>query len=415
MDKTFHSGNRARLYEQLPAGSLLLLFSGREKRRTNDEFYPFYADRSFVYLTGVTQKESVLMAVKDAAGAVTERLYLLPKDPMAERWTGRRLSPQEAEALSGVRDIRPAEALKGDLHRLITAGNIGQLYLDLYRASPEDVDAPAQVFLALAQREYPYLSIGNANAPIRRLRLIKQPCELAAMRRAETITRDGILAMMKASRPGMYEYQYKAEWDRALGQYGPECNAFPPIISAGSNNFCIHYYSYTGRAADGDLVLNDVGAQWDGIMTDVSRGWPAGGRYTDRQKLLFDIMKATSDHMFEIIRPGMRMDAVDPLLHAYCADLLVQSGVLDRAENISRYMWHNGAHHVGWDVHDVVEAQETVAPGMVFCIDVGIYHEEWGVGFRLEDNCLVTEDGCENLTASIPRSIEEIESFMAGK
>ncbi len=232
---------------------------------------------------------------------------------------------------------------------------------------------------------------------------------------AETITRDGILAMMRASRPGMYEYQYKAEFDHALGQYGPQGPGFPSIISAGKNNFCIHYYAYSGQAQDGDMVLNDVGAPWDNVMTDVSRGWPCNGRFTERQKLLFDCALETSNHMFSIVKPGMKMADVDAINRSYNAQLLVDAGVLQNTADIGQLMWHGGAHHVGYDVHDVVATPEALAPGMVFCVDVGIYHEAWGIGFRLEDNCLVTEDGCENLSRDIPRTTEDIESVMAHK
>lgn len=412
MHHSFHQGNRERLYAAMEPASMLVMFSGKEIRKTNDEYYLFYADRSFVYLTGLECKEAVLLAEKDAAGAIHERVYILQPDPMAERWTGRRVKPAEAEGISGVSDVRYITSFASEFHQLATSGRFARVYLDLYRAAPEDRDRPAHELRTLIQREYPYLAIANANPMIRRLRLIKQPCELEAMRKAETITRDGIIAMMKASRPGMYEYQYKAEWDRALGQYGPQGSAFPSIISAGKNNFCIHYYSYTGQAHDGDMVLNDVGAQWDNLMTDVSRGWPVNGKYSEKQRLLYNCALQTSNYMFSIIRPGMKMADVDKTIHRYNANLLVEAGALDKAENERQLMWHNGSHHVGYDVHDVVETPEIIAPNMVFCIDVGIYHEEWGIGFRLEDNCLVTENGCENLSACTPRTIEEIEDVM---
>lgn len=413
MDRSFHEGNRARFYAQMKPASLLVLFAGEEVRKTNDEYYLFYADRSFVYLTGIEQKQTVLLAAKDAAGAVHETLYILKPDLLAERWTGRRLKPEEAEAISGVGDVKLTDAFAADLHRLATQGNYEALYLDLYRASAEDIDRPAHKLHAKAAIEYPYLKVENANAILRRLRLIKQPCEIEAMRKAECITRDGILAMMHASKPGMYEYQYKAEFDRAIGQYGPQGPAFPSIISAGRNNFCIHYYAYTGQAHDGDMVLNDVGGQWDNVMTDVSRGWPCNGRFTDRQRLLYECALQTGNHMFEIIKPGMKMADVDGTIRRYNAQLLKDAGALDDTANVGRLMWHGGAHHVGYDVHDVVATPEVIAPGMVFCIDVGIYHEEWGIGFRLEDNCLVTEDGCENLSRAIPRTVADIEAEMA--
>ncbi len=419
MDKSFHMGNRERLYAAMKPASLLVMFSGEDIRKTNDEYWPFFTERNFYYLTGLDSHDFALLAIKDASGAVSERVYILPPDPMAERWTGRRIKPAEAEALSGIRDVRFVDRFEDDLHALCAGGHysagtsdFGQIYLDLFRVSPRDIDRPAHKLLRRIQAEYPYLAVENANAILRRLRLIKQPCEIAAIREAEKVTGEGILAMMKASRPGMYEYQYKAEFDYALSQHGPQGPGFPSIISAGRNNFCIHYYSYAGQAQDGDMILNDVGAQHDSLMTDVSRGFPCNGRFSEKQKLLFECALQTSNHLFSIIKPGFSMAEVDATIRRYNAQLLVDAGVLDKAENVGKYMWHGGAHHVGYDVHDVVARPEKVAPGMVFCVDVGIYHEEWGIGFRLEDNCLVTEDGCENLSAAIPRTVKDIEAVM---
>ena len=160
------------------------------------------------------------------------------------------------------------------------------------------------------------------------------------------------------------------------------------------------------------MVLNDVGGYYDNVMTDVSRGWPCNGRYSEKQKLLFNCALATSNHMFSIIRPGMKMADVDATIRRCNCEQLKDAGVLKSYDEIGTYMWHGGAHHVGYDVHDVVETPEVIAPGMIFCVDVGIYHEEWGIGFRLEDNCLVTEEGCENLSAAIPRTVEDIEDVM---
>ena len=308
--------------------------------------------------------------------------------------------------------MRFVGALETDFAALANSGNYGAVYLDLYRVSPADIDRPAHAWRNTIQREYPFLRIENANVLIRRLRLIKQPCEIAALRKAEEITKAGILSMMHASRPGKYEYQYKADFDYALAQFGTDGPGFPSIISAGRNNFCIHYYSYTGQAQDGDMILNDVGAQYDNMITDVSRGWPCNGRFTDRQRLLYECVLATSDHMFSIIRPGMPMEEVDATIRRYNAERLVEAGVLKSADEIGKLMWHGGAHHIGYDVHDVVERPAIIAPNMVFCVDIGVYHEEWGIGFRLEDNCLVTEDGCENLSAGIPRTIADIEAEM---
>ena len=413
MEKEFHMGNRQRLYARLEPESLLVLFAGTELRKSADACYPFFADRNFVYLTGVEQKQSVLLARKDAAGVVCERLYLLPKDPMAERWTGTRLEPGQAEALSGVSDIRDLEAFEKELHALAMSGRYRTLYLDLFRYDPEDPDRQGHVFARMAAKQYPFLTLKDASPFVRGLRTIKQPCEIQALRRAEEITRAGILAMMRASRPGMYEYQYKAEFDHALGQFSPKEAGFQSIISAGDNNFCIHYDAYTGQARDGDMILNDVGAQFDNMITDVSRSYPCNGKFTPRQRLLYECALKTSDYLFSIIRPGMKMEEVDATIRRYNARLLVEAGVMASVDEVGTYMWHGGAHHIGYDTHDAVERPEVILPGMVFCVDVGIYHQQWGIGFRLEDNCLVTDSGCENLSAGIPRTVEQIEAVMA--
>ena len=412
MDAKDYVSNRMRFYASLRPGDLLAVFSGTELRKTNDEYYPFFAARNFVYLTGLQCKEAALLAWCDTAGTVQERLYLLPPDPMAERWTGTRVKPAQAQAISGVQDIRFVGTFETDLRNFLSGGNFGRLFLDLYRLSAQDPDTPAHRLSRYMQREFPFVKIENADAVLRQLRLIKQPSEIAALRQAEKITEAGILAMMQHSRPGKYEYQYKADFDYALGQFGPQGPGFPSIISAGRNNFCIHYYSYTGQAQDGDMVLNDVGAQYDNLITDVSRGFPCNGRFSEKQRILYECVLATSNYMFSIIRPGMAMADVDATIRAYNAQRLVDAGVLKSVDEVGKLMWHGGAHHIGYDVHDVVARPEIIAPNMAFCVDIGVYHEEWGIGFRLEDNCLVTDTGCENLSAAIPRTIEDIESVM---
>ena len=373
--------------------------------------YPYFADRSFVYFTGIEQERTLFLA-KTGSEAAEETLYILPPDEHAERWTGARIKAERAEEISGVKEYRYTDQFSADFRRLVTSGEISCLCLDIDQLT---ADEPPRFALRLAREvkeNFPWLEIVNIHPDIARLRTIKKPCEIEAMKKAQLITRDGILAMMRASKPGMYEYQYKAEWDYALAQHGVLSPAFPSIISAGKNNFCIHYYAYRGQAQDGDMILNDVGAIWDGECNDVSRGWPCNGKFTDRQRALYECAYETSNHMFDILKPGIPMRSVDGMVHEYCANLLCDAGALKDPKDVRTLMWHGGAHQVGMDVHDVCDYTGEVKPGYVFCVDVGIYSEEWGIGFRLEDNCLITEDGCENLSAPTPRSVEDIEAFM---
>ncbi len=398
--------------EKLEPGSLALFFSGSPVRKTADEDYGYFANRNFVYLTGMEQKDTVLMMEKDASG-YRETLFILPPNLIEERWTGSRMKPEEIEAVSMISSFAYKETFEEELKKVLTSGRIQKVYLDIDRMEGQVVVSAADSMEAFLKQEYPSMPIENSLPIMKMLRLIKKPCEIRAMEKAQEITKAGILAMMTHSKPGMYEYQYKAEYDYALAQHGVLEAGFPSIISAGKNNFCIHYYGYRGQAMDGDIVLNDVGVRWDNELTDVSRGWPCNGKYSSRQKLLFECQYKTSEHMFSMLKPGIPMKEVDAEIRRYCFEQLKEAGVCKSFDDIGTYMWHGGAHHVGFDTHDVVSARDAIIqPGMVFCVDIGIYHEEWGIGFRLEDNCLITEDGCRNLSKDIPRTVEDIEAVM---
>ena len=412
MEPQFYKGNRDAFMEKLEPGSLALFFSGSPVRKTADEDYGYFANRNFVYLTGMEQKDTVLMMEKDASG-YRETLFILPPNLIEERWTGSRMKPEEIEAVSMISSFAYKETFEEELKKVLTSGRIQKVYLDIDRMEGQVVVSAADSMDAFLKQEYPSMPIENSLPIMKMLRLIKKPCEIRAMEKAQEITKAGILAMMTHSKPGMYEYQYKAEYDYALAQHGVLEAGFPSIISAGKNNFCIHYYGYRGQAMDGDIVLNDVGVRWDNELTDVSRGWPCNGKYSSRQKLLFECQYKTSEHMFSMLKPGIPMKEVDAEIRRYCFEQLKEAGVCKSFDDIGTYMWHGGAHHVGFDTHDVVSARDAIIqPGMVFCVDIGIYHEEWGIGFRLEDNCLITEDGCRNLSKDIPRTVEDIEAVM---
>ena len=415
MTPQFHSQNRKALADKLPLGSLALVYSGTPLLKTGDEYYPFFAERNFVYLTGIEEQSLVLLVQKDESGECGETLFLRQPDLMQERWNGKRIKAEAAVEISGMQNIKLLSEFDAVFKKLAASGHYHTLCLDLEKFTSDKSDDDAYRMVRFCRKVFPWLAVSTIRPIMKSLRLIKKPCEIEAARAAEAVTRDGIVAMMCASKPGMYEYQYKAEWDYALSQKSA-VSGFPPIISAGENNFCIHYHEYSGIARDGDMILNDVGAAWDNIIVDVSRGWPCNGRFSDRQKLLYTCAYNTSNYMFGIIKPGMPMKEVDATIRRYNYEQLHDAGVCKNFEDIGRFMWHGGAHHIGYDVHDQVSAEPTmpIKPGMVYCVDIGIYHEEWGIGFRLEDNCLVTGDGCENLSAAIPRSIEEIESIMNG-
>lgn len=413
MEATFYAENRRVFAGRMEQGELAVFLSGETLRKSADDDYPFYASRNFVYLTGIEQRESILMLYKDG-DSFTEKLFILAPDAFAERWNGARIKTDDAAGRSGMEDIAYVDEWQAYLAEMIRKNHIHTIYLDLDHKEDRRNWSGADWMRQYIETGYPQMKVKNALPILKEMRLIKKPCEIAALEHAERITKAGIVAMMEHSRPGMYEYQYKAEYDYALAQYGVLEPGFSSIISAGKNNFCIHYDSYRGQAQDGDIVLNDVGVRWDYLVTDVSRAWPCNGKYTERQKLLYECAYRTSQYMFGILKPGIPMMDVDKMIKEYNFGQLRDAGVCKSFDEVGTYMWHGGAHHIGFDVHDMVAARDAMtAAGMVFCVDIGIYHEEWGIGFRLEDNCLITENGCRNLSVDIPRTIEEIEGIMA--
>ncbi len=413
MTPSFYQNNRRRLADALPDGSLALFFSGFAPRKRADEDYPFFADRNFVYLTGIARDAGLILAVEKENGTASETLFLLPADLLKERWTGRRTKADEAQTVSGIDDI----AYTADFEPALKAalGRVDTVWLDIDETRDVRDWTEAHRFAERMRAEQPGIAVKNSRPILAGLRTIKADCEIAAMREAVRITGEGIRAMMHGVRDGMKEYEIKMLYDNALVKNGCLEPGFPSIISAGENNFCIHYYAYQGTAHDGDMVLCDVGACYDFVGCDISRGFPLNGKFNDRQKKLYEAAYATSQHLFGLIRPGYPMEEVDREAKRFCYTYLHDYGLVDSFENIGKLMWHGGSHHVGFDTHDIVIRPEKVAPGMVFCVDIGIYCEEWGIGFRVEDNCLVTPDGCENLGRNVPRTIEEIEEEMRGR
>ncbi|MDP6630158.1 MAG: aminopeptidase P N-terminal domain-containing protein [Kiritimatiellia bacterium] len=412
MKAEFHRSRREQFYRNMSDHDALVLFAGSAPRKTADASYRFFANRNFYYMTGILQKESVLLAVK-RDGDVEETLFVLPKDPMAERWQGRRLAADEASALSGIEAVKDLAAFEQAVKGAINSGQIDTVWYDF---DPFDVgrkDAPHNRHCETVRADYPAIAFKNAYLPISRARAIKAPDEIDAIREAMCITRDGIHAMMKAAKPGMYEYQLEAVFNKVLADAGVREPAFESIISSGRNNFCIHYDEPMDILNDGDLILVDVGARKNGYSNDISRAFPVNGLFSEEQKTVYSIaLKISKDLMAMLVPHKVTFADIEDLCRRRMAEELVSAGYLSEDEDVSKYRWHNGTHHVGLDVHDVGAQPVPIEPGMVFTIDVGIYIEEKNIGFRVEDDVVVTATGYEHLSSDIVREIDDIEAMM---
>jgi Xaa-Pro aminopeptidase len=412
MNAEFHRARRQQFYGNMSDNEALILFAGSAPRKTADASYRFFANRNFYYMTGILQKESVLLAVK-RDGDVEETLFMLPKDQRSERWQGRRLAVDEASELSGIEAAKEMDTFERDLKVAINSGPIDTVWYDF---DPFDVgrrDAPQNRHGEAVRADYPAIAFKNAYLSISRARAIKTPAEIDNIREAMCITRDGIHAMMKAAKPGMYEYQLEAVFNKVLADAGVREPAFENIVSSGRNNFCIHYDEPMDILNDGDLILVDVGARKNEYSNDISRAFPVNGTFGEEQKAVYSIaLKINKELMAMLVPHEVTFADIEARCRKRVGEELTRAGYLAEGEDVKKYHWHGGTHHVGLDVHDVGAQPVPIEPGMVFTIDVGIYIEEKNIGFRVEDDVLVTETGYEHLSAGIVREIDEIEAMM---
>ncbi|MFN5578298.1 MAG: aminopeptidase P N-terminal domain-containing protein [Akkermansiaceae bacterium] len=407
-----HQLRRKQFYQNLNAGEAVVLFAGAAPRKTADASYPFFTNRNFYYLTGILQIDSIFFAINQG-GRVEETLFIHDKNPMAERWHGYRISHQEAIEASGIKNISEIKKFDEFLKDILEARSISSLWYDFDKFDEGRKDAPQNKHSESLLSAYSWLNCKNAYPLICEARTIKDAGEIAEIRNALGVTRDGIHAMMKAVKSGMYEYQLEGVFNKVLADAGVREPAFANIVSSGRNNFFIHYEEPMGIINDGDLILTDVGARKNQYVSDISRAFPVNGKFTPEQKEIYSIALKVNKELMSLLVPGeISFEQIEAYARRRISEELVAAGHLGKDEDVSKYYWHKGTHHIGLDVHDVGPHGNPIAPGMVFTIDVGIYMEDKNIGFRIEDNVLITETGYEHLSADIVREIDDIEAMM---
>jgi Xaa-Pro aminopeptidase len=412
MDKKFHGENRRRIAAQMAGGDIMLFFSGESVRKTADENYPFFTNRNFLYLTGIKQEQSVLL-LQNKDGGISERLFVLKPDPAREIWTGRRFTDEELNEISGIVQIEDINLLNKALDTLLSSQQVKTLWLCFDALMPERSFDIEREFSKWIRNRYPHIAIQNSYPFVCTMRKFKTQGEIDAICKGMQITEAGIRRMMRVVKPGLMEYELEAEFNYELAVHGQRNTAFPSIIAAGERIFYLHYSQPFGQVSDGDLILTDVGSAYDEYCTDISRVFPVNGRFSKRQSQIYRIAYAANQTIIAQLHPGMPFSEPSRICKEVSFEGLKALGLLDNFSDIGRYVWHGPTHHIGLDTHDVGGYEEPMAENMVFTVDAGIYVREWGIGLRIEDNVLVLAGGCKNLSASIPATIEEIETIMA--
>lgn len=414
MDKRLCIENRRKIAAQMAVGDAMLFFSGESIRKTADENYPFFTNRNFLYMTGIKQEQSALL-LHNIDGMISERLFVLKPDLAREVWTGRRFTDQELYEMSGIERIEDINTLNKSVDVLLASQPAGTLWLCFDALAPERFFDIERDYANRIRNIHPQVVIKNSYPLLCALRKVKTPDEIEAIRKGMRITASGIRRMMQAAKPGIMEYELESEFNAELASHGLRRCAFPSIIAGGERIFYLHYSSLLFPVADGELILTDVGAAYDEYSTDISRVFPANGHFSERQAQIYQIAYAANRAIMAQVRPGVPFSMPNRVCREVSFEGLKTLGLLDDIADIGKYVWHNTTHHVGLDTHDVGGYEQPMAENMVFTVDAGIYVREWGVGLRIEDNVLVTASGCDNLSQSIPVTIEEIENVMSGK
>ncbi|ERI92175.1 aminopeptidase P domain protein [Clostridiales bacterium oral taxon 876 str. F0540] len=411
MKKEFFMKNRDNILESIKDNSMLILFAGEAPQKSADEAYSFTPNRNFYYMTGINREKMILMITK-VNKKVNQTLFIEKADPVLEKWVGKRMTVEEAKEASGIENIQYLEDFEGAVARLMLNYKMKKLYLDLERSGWDSIPTVSNIFAKSIKERYPELSIKNIYQDICSLRLIKTEEEIAEIKKAIEITNEGIKSLMTNAKPGMMEYQIEADFDYVLKCSGVTDYAFKTIAASGINGTVLHYSQNNSKTQDGDLILFDLGAQWNYYNADISRTFPLNGKFTERQKEIYNIvLKAMADTM-AVIKPGVLYTKLNETTRASLAESLKKIGLIKEDAELSKYYYHNVTHYLGLDTHDVGSRELELKPGMVLTVEPGLYIEEEKIGIRIENDVVVTDNGCEDLAKDIIKSVEDIEAFM---
>ena len=403
IESSFFKDNREAFLDRLPEGTAVFVFAGTTRQMTQDSDYRFLPDRNFYYLTGIEVPSCKLMLLKKE-GECRLMLFVPPKDDFTERWHGRRRTPEEHAQISGidVEDIYPENDFDDKKYEIFKGG-----YKVAY-----DGTSVSEINKQFMLTEEAVLDIGEI---LTRMRMVKKPCEIEAIRKAAKITEDALSDMKKLIAEGVSEYTLFTELTYQMAKRGTLIPAFETIVAIDENAFYLHHSDPDGE--DGPLVRKggqiqiDVGARVDGYCADISRALFVGVSDDEelerRKSSLHGLIVNLRREAFKFIKPGITIPQLNTHMKGITYKWLLNEGLIqmksDGEENddkiVSEYYWHNTSHHMGLDVHDISVREEPLKEGNCLAVEPGVYIKEWGIGFRIEDDVLVTSDGCELLSS----------------
>ena len=392
----------------------MILFAGKAIQKTGDQTYPFTPNRNFYYLTGIKEEDHILVMTK-INGVKSSKLYIKDIDLEMEKWVGKSIRKEEAEEIAAVDEVKFKSQFDGDIHGMITMKEEINLYLDLERMSANREGTISHRFANEITTKYQQVRINNVYSKIGELRLKKSQEEVDKIKKAIEITKSGIEKLMSEARVGMKEYELEAYFDFNCKVKGATGLAFTTIAAAGENATTLHYVDNNCELKENDLILFDLGAEYNCYNADISRTFPVNGKFTERQKEVYNAVLRVNEEIINLIKPGMKYKDVNEKATELIAEECIKLGLIKDKSEVRKYYYHSIGHSLGMDTHDIETPLRDIIfePGVVFTVEPGIYIAEEGIGIRIEDDILVTEDGVINLSSDIIKTVEEIENFMS--
>ena len=413
--KEYFIKRREKFVSTLPNGSIALLFSGLKKNISEDLDYPFVVNKNFYYLTGLNEDNCIYMLVK---GDVNYKEFLFTEERSKERemWIGPRLKRHEIEEISGLSTVYPINDFDRVLSGYLNVGNqslfgeIDSVYFNLARKSINNFETIDEIYAKKIKETYSNVYIRSLYNNISKLRMIKDDFEIENICKAINITKDGIYEMMKHAKECNYEYEIESYYTWKL-KYHNTTESFKTICASGKNATILHYEDNNCEAKDENLVLCDLGSLQNNYASDISRTFPKCGKFNDLQKKIYKIVLDTNKKCIEFLKPGVLRSDYEALAKEMLAKGLKELKIIEDLNDIEKYYYHSVGHLLGLDVHDVGSFKE-FKKGMVVTCEPGLYIPELEIGIRIEDDILITKDGCRNLSKDIIKEIDEIEAFM---
>ena len=414
---------RADLREKLNDG-LILLF-GNKEGSGSEAYHVFRQENNFYYLTGLNEPDAALLLVPpvpDRRSPFWEQFSQLPREilflpqpnPQQEIWTGPKpdLYDETISAQVGFTTVRGIETLENELRRLAPG------YRAVYTLLPSPHASETESALGKERQEklrtiLPFAKIQDARRAFASLRQIKAESELRLIRRAVDCSIDAHLAAANELRPGLFEYEIAALMKYTFERAGCERPSFAPIIGSGERSTILHYNRNRAKLEAGDLVVIDVGGEYAHYAADITRTLPVSGRFTPRQREIYEIVLGAQQAAIEAVKPGRKFTGRDSgSIYQIAYEYINTHGKDRHGKPLGKYFTHGVGHHVGLSVHDAAVPRGTLEAGMVLAIEPGIYLPEEKIGVRIEDMVLVTSDGYQLLTERLPRTVKQIEDLL---